>query len=109
PLALWSIYANYMHTNLHCFPDFGGPYYRPGSPIAQYTTTAGGPYPDFGARRSNFYGFVNRDYYSIKQDIGTFGGEVAITPDLTLSNKTRVQRLVLDSIVTLTEGPTLSH
>jgi catecholate siderophore receptor len=47
---------------------------------------------------------VNRDYYSIKQDIGTVGGEVAITPDLTLSNKTRVQRSVLDYIGTLPES-----
>ena len=105
PLDTVKLYANYIHTNLHGLPDFGVPYYRPGSPIAQYTTTAGGPYPDFGARRSNFYGFVNRDYYSIKQDIGTFGGEVAITPDLTLSNKTRVQRSVLDYIGTLPEAP----
>src|SRR6185436_8596480 len=64
-----------------------------------------GPFPDFGARRENFYGFVNRDYYSIKQDIGTVGGEVYITPDLMLSNKTRVQRSVLDYIGTLPEGP----
>ena len=40
------------------------------------TTTAGGPFPDFGVNRNNFYGLVNRDYYSIKQDIGTVGGEV---------------------------------
>ncbi len=43
--------------------------------------------------------------YSIKQDIGTFGGEVTITPDLTLSNKTRVQRSVQDYIGTLPEAP----
>ena len=107
PLDTVKLYANYIHTNLHGLPDFGVPYYRPGSPTAGniYRTTAGGPYPDFGASRNNFYGFVNRDYYSIKQDIGTFGGEVAITPDLTLSNKTRVQRSVLDYIGTLPEAP----
>ncbi|MFZ2155429.1 MAG: TonB-dependent receptor, partial [Bradyrhizobium sp.] len=105
PLDTVKLSANYIHTNLHGLPDFGVPYYRPGSPKAQYTSTAGGPYPDFGANRNNFYGFVNRDYYSIKQDIGTVGGEVAITPDLTLSNKTRVQRSVLDYIGTLPENP----
>src|SRR5438445_4380571 len=105
PLDTVKLYANYIHTNLHGLPDFGVPYYRPGSPKAQYTSTAGGPYPDFGVNRNNFYGLVNRDYYSIKQDIGTFGGEVAITPDLTLSNKSRVQRSVLDYIGTLPEGP----
>ena len=105
PLDTVKLYANYIHTNLHGLPDFGVPYYRPGSPITQYRTTAGGPYPDFGVSRNNFYGLVNRDYYSIKQDIGTVGGEVSITPDLTLSNKTRFQRSVLDYIGTLPEAP----
>jgi catecholate siderophore receptor len=105
PLDTVKLYANYIHTNLHGLPDFGVPYFRPGSPQAQYTSTAGGPYTDFGVKRNTFYGLVNRDYYSIKQDIGTVGGEVAITPDLTLSNKTRVQRSVLDYIGTLPEGP----
>ena len=107
PLDTVKLYANYIHTNLHGLPDFGVPYYRPGSPVPGnfYSTKAGGPYPDFGANRNNFYGFVNRDYYSIKQDIGTVGGEVSITPDLTLSNKTRFQRSVLDYIGTLPEAP----
>src|SRR3954447_23107550 len=100
PLDTVKLYANYIHTNLHGLPDFGVPYYRPST-----VTTAGGPLPDFGVHRRNFYGFTNRDYSSIKQDIGTFGGEVAITPDLTLSNKTRVQRSVLDYIGTLPEAP----
>src|SRR5712664_916564 len=107
PLDTVKLNANYIHTNLHGLPDFGVPYYRPGSPAPQniYPNTAGGPYTDFGVNRNTFYGLVNRDYYSIKQDIGTVGGEVAITPDLTLSNKTRVQRSVLDYIGTLPEGP----
>src|SRR6266576_2679956 len=107
PLDTVKLYANYIHTNLHGLPDFGVPYYRPGA--APYTNTAGGPFPEFGVNRNNFYGFVNRDYYSIKQDIGTFGGEVAITPDLTLSNKTRVQRSVLDYIGTLPEAPIVTN
>ena len=107
PLDTVKLYANYIHTNLHGLPDFGVPYYRPGSPTTGniYRTTAGGPYPDFGSSRNNFYGFVNRDYYSIKQDIGTFGGEVWINPDLVLSNKTRIQRSVNDYIGTLPENP----
>src|ERR1700710_708551 len=72
PLDTVKLYANYIHTNLHGLPDFGVPYFRPGSPRPGniYTNTAGGPFPDFGASRNNFYGFVNRDFYSIKQDIG---------------------------------------
>jgi len=48
-------------------PDFGVPYYRPGAPAPgnQYSSTAGGPYTDFGVNRNTFYGLVNRDYYSI--------------------------------------------
>jgi catecholate siderophore receptor len=112
PLDTVKLYANYIHTNLHGLPDFGVPYYRPGSTgvgSQQFTSNAGGPFPDFGVNRNNFYGLVNRDYYSIKQDIGTFGGEVAITPDLTLSNKTRVQRSVLDYIGTLPEAPIVTN
>ncbi len=107
PLDTVKLSANYIHTNLHGLPDFGVPYYRPGA--APYTSTAGGPFPDFGVNRNNFYGLVNRDYYSIKQDIGTIGGEVAITPDLTLSNKTRIQRSVLDYIGTLPENPIVTN
>src|SRR5689334_9574865 len=107
PLDSVKLWANYVHTNLHGLPDFGVPYYRPGSPAPAtgFTNTSGGPFTDFGVKRDTFYGLVNRDYYSIKQDIGTFGGEVTITPDLTLSNKTRVQRSVQDYIGTLPEGP----
>ena len=82
PLDTVKLYANYIHTNLHGLPDFGVPYYRPGSPNPGPSSTDHGrrPVPDFGVNRNNFYGFVNRDYYSIKQDIGTVGGEVSITP-----------------------------
>ncbi len=105
PLDTVKLTATYIHTNLHGLPDFGVPYYRPGAPQAQYTTTAGGPYPDFGVNRNNFYGFVFRDFYHIKQDIGTLNAEVNITPDLTLTNKSRVQRSLLDYIGTLPEAP----
>jgi catecholate siderophore receptor len=107
PLDAVKVSANYIHTNLHGLPDFGVPYYRPGT--APYTNTAGGPFPDFGASRNNFYGFVNRDYYSIKQDIGTANIEVTVTPDLVLSNKTRLQRSVLDYIGTLPEAPLVTN
>ncbi len=103
PLDTVKLSASYIHTNLHGLPDFGVPYYRPS------TTTAGGPFPDFGANRNNFYGFVNRDFYHVKQDIGTLNGEVAITPDLAVSNKFRVQRSLLDYIGTLPESPSLAN
>jgi catecholate siderophore receptor len=111
PLDTVKLTGTYIHTNLHGLPDFGVPYYRPGSGpgVTQFNSTAGGPFPDFGVNRNNFYGFVKRDYYSIKQDIGTVTGEINITPDLTLSNKTRFQRSVLDYIGTLPEGPNVQN
>ena len=107
PVDAVKVWGNFIHTNLHGLPDFGVPYYRPGSPIpgGLYPNKAGGPFPDFGASRNNFYGFVNRDYQSIKQDIGTANVEVTISPELTVSNKTRLQRSVLDFIGTLPEAP----
>jgi catecholate siderophore receptor len=104
PLDAVKVWAHYIHTNLHGLPDFGVPYYRPNT-----ATTAGGPFPDFGVNRNNFYGFVNRDYQSIKQDIGTANVEVTISPELTVSNKTRLQRSVLDFIGTLPEAPVITN
>jgi catecholate siderophore receptor len=104
PLDTVKLSASYIHANLHGLPDFGVPYYRPST-----ASTAGGPFPDFGASRNNFYGFVNRDFFKVKQDIGTLNAEVAITPDLTVSNKFRVQRSLLDYIGTLPESPSLKN
>ena len=100
PLDTVKLHANYIHTNLHGLPDFGVPYYRP----VRTRETLVHHAPQVVRSRISAStatistGFVNRDYYSTKQDIGTFGGEVAIAPDLTLSNKSRVQRSVQDYI-----------
>jgi catecholate siderophore receptor len=103
PLDTIKLSASYIHTNLHGLPDFGVPYYRPN------LATVGGPFPEYGVNRNNFYGFVYRDFYHIKQDIGTLNAEVAITPDLTVSNKFRAQRSLLDYIGTLPEAPNLAN
>ena len=104
PLDTVKLSAGYIHTELHGLPDFGVPYYRPST-----ASTAGGPFPDFGVNRNNFYGFVNRDFYRVGQDIGTLNGEVQITPDLTLSDKIRVSRSTLNYIGTLPEAPVLAN
>ncbi len=95
--------AGYIHTELHGLPDFGVPYYRP-----RTASTAGGPFPEFGVNRNNFYGFVNRDFYRVGQDIGTINGEVQITPDLTVSDKVRVSRSTLNYIGTIPESPVIA-
>src|ERR1700743_592863 len=87
PVDAVKITAGYIHTELTGIPDFGVPYYRPNT-----NTTAGGPFPDFGVDRNNFYGFVNRDFSRTGQDIGTINAEVQITPDLLITNKIRDSR-----------------
>src|SRR5580692_10163874 len=74
PVDAVKITADYVHTDLHGIPDFGVPYFRRGSTGSgsqQFASTAGGPFPDFGANRNNFYGFANRDFYEVHQDLAT--------------------------------------
>jgi catecholate siderophore receptor len=104
PVDAVKITGNYIHTELTGIPDFGVPYYRPST-----ATTAGGPFPDFGVNRNNFYGFVNRDFYRTGQDIGTINAEVQITPDLVVSNKFRDSRSTQNYIGTLPESPVLTN
>jgi catecholate siderophore receptor len=111
PTDAVKVSANYIHTDIHGLPDFGVPYYRPGSTGVSgqiFTTTAGGPAPDFGINRNNFYGFADRDFFSVHQDIATVNTEVQITPDLTISDKVRASRSVLNYIGTLPESPNLA-
>lgn len=104
PVDAVKITGNYIHTELTGIPDFGVPYYRPST-----SSTAGGPFPDFGVNRNNFYGFVNRDFFRTGQDIGTINAEVQITPDLILSNKVRESRSTQNYVGTLPESPVLTN
>ncbi|MCG2626911.1 TonB-dependent receptor [Bradyrhizobium sp. WYCCWR 13023] len=103
PTDAIKISGNYIHTELTGIPDFGVPYYRPST-----SSTSGGPFPDFGVNRNNFYGFVNRDFYRTGQDIGTINAEVQVTPDLLLTNKIRESHSTQNYIGTLPESPTLA-
>lgn len=103
PTDAIKITGNYIHAELTGIPDFGVPYYRPST-----SSTAGGPFPDFGVNRTNFYGFVNRDFYRTGQDIGTINAEVQVTPDLLLTNKIRESHSTQNYIGTLPESPTLA-
>jgi catecholate siderophore receptor len=110
PVDAVKVTADYVHTDLHGLPDFGVPYYRPGptNSSGQYTTTAGGPFPDFGVNRNNFYGYVNRDFFSVQQDIGTLNTEVHINPDLVVSDKIRASHSLLNYLGTIPESPNLA-
>ena len=104
PVDAVKVYANYIHTDLHGLPDFGVPYYRP-----SLATTAGGPFPDFGVNRSNFYGFVDRDFFQVQQDIGTINTEVQVSPNLLITDKIRASRSILNYVGTLPENPVLTN
>lgn len=103
PTDTVKVTANYIHTELTGVPDFGVPYYRPST-----TSTAGGPFPDFGVNRNNWYGQINRDFYRTGQDIGTLNAEVQITPDLMVSNKFRASRSTQSYVGTLPESPVIA-
>jgi catecholate siderophore receptor len=104
PVDAVKVTADYFHTDLHGIPDFGVPYYRPG-----LASTAGGPFPEYGANRNNFYGFVNRDFFKVRQDVATINNEVHITPDLVLSDKVRASRSTLSYIGTIAENAVIAN
>src|ERR1700677_4289433 len=108
PYDAVKVTADYIHTDIHGLPDFGVPYFRPGSVGTTgqvFTTTAGGPFPEFGSNRNTFYGFADRDFFSVKQDIGTLHTEVQINPDLVISDKIRASHSLLNYIGTIPESP----
>jgi catecholate siderophore receptor len=115
PVDAVKVTADYVHTDLHGLPDFGVPYYRPGSTgsataTGPFPTTYGGPFPTYaGSNSSNFYGFVNRDFFEVHQDLATINTEVKVTPDLTLSDKVRASRSLLNYIGTIPESPVTTN
>jgi catecholate siderophore receptor len=89
------ITTNYVHTDLSGLPDFGVPWYR------QRNT----PVTEAGIPRQNWYGFVNRDFQTARQDFGTLTGEYKVTDNITLTSRTRAEHSLLAYIGTLPNGP----
>lgn len=99
PTDVFTLTANYIHVDLDGLPDFGTPYYR------RTPTSTGGPAVDqIGVARDTYYGLINRDFQKATQDIGTVNGEFIVTDWLTLTNKFREQRSVLNYVGTLPQG-----
>src|SRR3984957_7391785 len=70
-----------------------------------FASTAGGPLPSFGGNSNAFYGFANRDFFEVHQDLANINTEVKIPPDLTLSDKVRASQSLLNYIGTIPESP----
>jgi catecholate siderophore receptor len=94
PTDSFKLTASYIHTDLSALPDFGVPYNK----------LALAPWTDTGVPRNTYYGLVNRDFQKTKQDIGTVGAEYQINDHVTVSNKLREERSVLNYIGTLPEA-----
>lgn len=89
------ITTNYVHTDLSGYPDFGVPYYKQGNvPV----TSAGIP-------RGTWYGFLNRDFQTARQDFGTLTGEYKPTNNITLTSRTLMEQSTLEYIGTLPQSP----
>ncbi len=93
------ITTNYVHTDLSGYPDFGVPWYRQGNV----------PVTEAGIPRRNWYGFINRDFQTARQDFGTLTGEFKITDSLTLTSRTRAERSQLAYIGTLPNSPVTTN
>lgn len=89
------ITTNYVHTDLSGYPDFGVPYYKQGNVPA---TEAGIP-------RGTWYGLLNRDFQTARQDFGTLTGEYKPTSNITLTSRTRMEQSTLEYIGTLPQSP----
>jgi catecholate siderophore receptor len=87
------ITANYIHSDLDSLPDFGVPYNKPA--ITPWTNT--------GVPRNTFYGFVNRDFQKVTQDIGTVNAEFNVSDAVTIINRFRQEKAVNNYIGTLPE------
>jgi catecholate siderophore receptor len=99
PTDVFTLSANYVHTNLNGLPDFGVP----------YDTVAGAPVTSVGVPRTLYYGFVNRDFQIAQQDIGTVNAEYKVNDFVTVSNKLRDEHSVLNYIGTIPEQGTGSN
>ena len=94
------ITTNYVHTDLSGLPDFGVPWYRQGNaPVTEVPAS----------RAQNWYGFVNRDFQTARQDFGTLTGEYKVTDSITLTSRTRAEHSLLAYIGTLPNAPVTTN
>jgi catecholate siderophore receptor len=96
PNDSFTVTANYVHTNLWSLPDFGVP----------YNNLLGAPVTSLGVPRDAFYGFDNRDFQKVQQDFGTIDSEYIVNDFVTLSNKIRDERSILNYVGTIPEQST---
>jgi catecholate siderophore receptor len=95
PTDNFKVLANYIHTDLSGTPDFGVPWDRVNNR----------PVTDSGVPRNTWYGSLDRDFQKVRQDIGTVQGELKVNDNITLNNRFRAERSILNYIGTIAEAP----
>ncbi|RXT42326.1 TonB-dependent siderophore receptor [Bradyrhizobium betae] len=95
PTNDFKITTNYVHTDLSGYPDFGVPYYKQGN----------APATEAGIPRGTWYGLLNRDFQTARQDFGTLTAEYKPTNNITLTSRTRMEQSTLEYIGTLPQSP----
>ncbi|MBR0713300.1 TonB-dependent siderophore receptor [Bradyrhizobium liaoningense] len=95
PTTDFKLTTNYVHTDLSGLPDFGVPWYKQGNV----------PVTEAGIPRQNWYGFINRDWQTARQDFGTLTLEYKPTDNITLNSRTRGEHSLLAYIGTLPQQP----
>ena len=96
PLDAVKLYATYIHTDLHGLPDFGVPYYRPGSTGAGKHLHHHGRWSVPGFRRQPQQFLRLRQSRLLQHQAGHRNAQwrgLRSRPISTLSNKTRVSAL----------------
>jgi catecholate siderophore receptor len=96
PNDSFTVTANYVHTNLWSLPDFGVP----------YNNLLGAPVTSLGVPRDTWYGVINRDFQKVQQDFGTVDSKYIVNDFITLENKVRDEKAVLNYIGTIPEQST---
>jgi catecholate siderophore receptor len=96
PNDSFTVTANYVHTNLWSLPDFGVP----------YNNILGAPVTSLGVPRDTWYGVINRDFQKVQQDFGTVDSKYIVNDFITLENKVRDGKSVLNYIGTIPEQST---
>ncbi|MFO1115354.1 MAG: TonB-dependent receptor [Beijerinckiaceae bacterium] len=87
---------DYIHTDLNGLPDFGVPYNR---------FKGNRPFTEGYTNRNTWYGFANRDFQHIKQDMATLAAEIKFSENVTLVSKLRREQALLSYVGTLAESP----
>ncbi len=100
PNDSFTLTANYVHTYLWSLPDFGVPYIHNGLVNAPVTS--------LGVPRDTYYGIVNRDFQKVQQDFGTVDAKYIVNDFMTIENKMRDEKSVLNYVGTIPEQNTTS-